>query len=585
MKLFRRSLPLPAFALLAATGGLVLPLTTARGQTPFTYQGKLENSGTPYTGNAAIRLSLYSLATGGTALAQETQGAVPVSNGIFTVTATAFAPTHFAGGAARWMEIAIGNGQGGYTTLTPRQPVTWSPMAMYAGTAGNVTGPLTASVSMPTAGTSLSFGNSVRQMLNLWGTEYGIGVQSATLYQRSYSDFSWFKGGSHNDNTNNPGTGGIETMRLTGGGSLIVAGTEGGYYLKNRTNAASSWALYADNTGGGADTFRLWSSAAGDRVTVDQSGKMTLSGALSTTAVTSGKITGTTDVPADFGITGIHFTATGAGGGLHGITGSANGYGVLGEGADGGYGGKFVANGNNGWAVYGVSDTGFAGYFGGKMKVTGAATFQNEVTAEGGNGGFAVKNRGDQTKRWVMYSRNSGSTDQLAFYSDTGGDVAALSPNGDMYLVGALSTTVLTIRGGADLAEPFDMTGPDEMEPGSVVVIDEENPGKLKLSHEACDTRVAGIISGAGGVKPGLRLHQEGVMEGDHHVALSGRVYVKADASTGAIRPGDLLTTSAKPGHAMKVTDHAASQGAILGKAMSKLDEGTGLVLTLVTLQ
>lgn len=86
-------------------------------------------------------------------------------------------------------------------------------------------------------------------------------------------------------------------------------------------------------------------------------------------------------------------------------------------------------------------------------------------------------------------------------------------------------------------------------------------------------------------MKPGLRLHQEGVMEGDHHVALGGRVYVKADAAFGKIKPGDLLTTSSTPGHAMKVKEHDQAQGAILGKAMSRLDEGTGLVLVLVTLQ
>jgi hypothetical protein len=68
-------------------------------------------------------------------------------------------------------------------------------------------------------------------------------------------------------------------------------------------------------------------------------------------------------------------------------------------------------------------------------------------------------------------------------------------------------------------------------------------------------------------------------------VALSGRVYVKADATPAAIRPGDLLTTSERPGHAMKVADHTRSQGAILGKAMSALKEGTGFVLVLVTLQ
>jgi hypothetical protein len=35
----------------------------------------------------------------------------------------------------------------------------------------------------------------------------------------------------------------------------------------------------------------------------------------------------------------------------------------------------------------------------------------------------------------------------------------------------------------------------------------------------------------------------------------------------------------------MKVSEHTRSQGAILGKAMSALNEGTGLVLVLVTLQ
>ena len=78
---------------------------------------------------------------------------------------------------------------------------------------------------------------------------------------------------------------------------------------------------------------------------------------------------------------------------------------------------------------------------------------------------------------------------------------------------------------------------------------------------------------------------QEGTLEAGQNVALTGRVYVQADASTGAIEPGDLLTTSDTPGHAMKVSDHAKAQGAILGKAMSALSEGKGMVLVLVTLQ
>ena len=45
-------------------------------------------------------------------------------------------------------------------------------------------------------------------------------------------------------------------------------------------------------------------------------------------------------------------------------------------------------------------------------------------------------------------------------------------------------------------------------------------------------------------------------------------------------------TTAAKPGHAMKVTDHGKAMGAVLGKAMTPLKQGeTGLVLVLVSLQ
>jgi len=44
-----------------------------------------------------------------------------------------------------------------------------------------------------------------------------------------------------------------------------------------------------------------------------------------------------------------------------------------------------------------------------------------------------------------------------------------------------------------------------------------------------------------------------------------------------------LLTTSDTPGHAMKVTDYPKAQGAIIGKAMSSLGQGRGLVLVLVS--
>jgi hypothetical protein len=149
---------------------------------------------------------------------------------------------------------------------------------------------------------------------------------------------------------------------------------------------------------------------------------------------------------------------------------------------------------------------------------------------------------------------------------------------------GRITTEVLEITGGADLVEGFD-TREEGLEPGSVMVIDAERAGELALSRAAYDTRVAGIVSGAGGIEPGLRMGQEGVASGDTLVALTGRVYVKASAENGAIRPGDRLTTSSTPGHAMRVADESRAPGAVIGKAMGALESGTGLVLVLVNLQ
>jgi hypothetical protein len=72
-------------------------------------------------------------------------------------------------------------------------------------------------------GTSLNFGNQARQMINLWAKDYGIGVQTNTLYQRSTYAFAWYKGGLHHDAYNNPGTG--KTLMLLTPAGLTVNGT------------------------------------------------------------------------------------------------------------------------------------------------------------------------------------------------------------------------------------------------------------------------------------------------------------------------------------------------------------------------
>jgi hypothetical protein len=151
--------------------------------------------------------------------------------------------------------------------------------------------------------------------------------------------------------------------------------------------------------------------------------------------------------------------------------------------------------------------------------------------------------------------------------------------------IGKAQVGTLEITGGSDLVEGFDTVDDKTSEPGTVVVIDAANAGKLRASHEPYDRKVAGVVSGAGGVQAGLRLGQEGVLDGKTPVAMTGRVYVKCSTENGAIQAGDLLTTSATRGRAMRATDDARANGAVIGKAMSTLESGNGLVLVLVNLQ
>ena len=76
--------------------------------------------------------------------------------------------------------------------------------------------------------------------------------------------------------------------------------------------------------------------------------------------------------------------------------------------------------------------------------------------------------------------------------------------------------------------------------------IDPDRPGELRVSDRAYDATVAGVISGAGGVKPGMLMGQRGTRaDGAHPVALTGRVYCHVDADYGSIKPGDLISLGA----------------------------------------
>ena len=107
--------------------------------TAFTYQGKLADAGNPANGIYDLRFTIYdALADGDAVGGPLTNAAVAVSNGLFTV------PLDFGAGAfsgeARWLEIGVRtNGSThDFTLLSPRQPLTPAPQALYASSAGSV---------------------------------------------------------------------------------------------------------------------------------------------------------------------------------------------------------------------------------------------------------------------------------------------------------------------------------------------------------------------------------------------------------------------------------------------------------------
>jgi hypothetical protein len=152
------------------------------------------------------------------------------------------------------------------------------------------------------------------------------------------------------------------------------------------------------------------------------------------------------------------------------------------------------------------------------------------------------------------------------------------------FVHGRLKTNVLEVL-GADISEKF-LSSEDKVEPGTVMEIDPEQPGKLRIAREAYSSRVAGVVSGAGDNPAGAVLGSFPGSENAPAIALSGRVWVRCDATADAIAAGNLLTTSSHPGFAMKASDRERSHGAVLGKAMTPLAQGErGLVLVLVNLQ
>jgi hypothetical protein len=139
---------------------------------------------------------------------------------------------------------------------------------------------------------------------------------------------------------------------------------------------------------------------------------------------------------------------------------------------------------------------------------------------------------------------------------------------------------------GGDYAESVNVSGGrGEYEPGDVLVIDPTSEGNFLKSSAPYSTAVTGIYSTKPGVIGRRQLSARTHMKEEVPMAMTGIVPTKVSAENGAIKPGDLLVTSSKPGYAMKGTDRNQMLGAVIGKAIGHLDSGVGVIEAVVTLQ
>jgi hypothetical protein len=536
--------------LVVSLGLMVWPVEVSEAapmSTAFTYQGRLIDANSVAEGQYDFEFKLYDSPADGNQLGSIIDvNELDVIDGYFTV-ALDFNDVGVFNGDARWLQIGVRPGGFNdpceYTVMEPRTELTPTPYALqtrgiFVDEAGNVgigtTEPGT-KLHVESGGAKAVFGkNTASGGIGVEGQARNFSGGGVGVYGKSYS-------------TDGIGVFGIAAMS-----------TGKNYGVYGQSQSPDGWAGYFHGHGHFSGNVGIGTTEPG--------AKLDIIGDLATRNPGSTPNGSQILLSSPQGNPGLIIQlGDGAGNRLNQwVTGvhSDESYYIQERGASGSQGTKHmvIASGGN----VGIGTTSPKT----KLHIEGGSD------ASLGGGGFLVTGSESGTNMVIddneIIARNNGNPSKLYLNKGSGNVVVS----------------VLEIIGGSDLAEPFEVAGAESIEPGMVVAIDSEHPGQLRIADKAYDRKVAGIVSGANGINPGMTMSQEGtVADGFLLVALTGRVYAWADASNGLIEPGDLLTTSDIPGHAMKVTDYSRAQGAILGKAMSSLDQGQGLVLVLVTLQ
>ena len=672
-----------AISLITFLSAIVSAQTTA-----FTFQGRLNTSGSPASGTYEMQFQLFDSVKGGAQIgATFTDPNVAVVNGVFTTTLD-FGAAAFDG-SARFVEIGVrtaGNPDP-FTTLAPRQTIKSAPYSIQSKNAATADALSANCVNCVTSGQIQSIdGSQVTGAIPPASVPMGSDnyIQNAAVFRGEGKD-----GGQPAARFNIGGNATVGSLDVNGPASFAAVGApavapagQGRIYFdsgSNKVKVSENGGAFVNLVGatgvsgsGTVNTIPLFSAGttlANSLITQNANGVqlpngvqlalgaqgnqvafgspngetgMSISGpaavnradvrfgpSIGNASINSLKLLiGPSGVPPSFG---IEVTPT--------LVKMPNGV-LLAAGAQGNQVSFGSPNGETGMTIAGATGRADVRFDGITLKLnagpagsppangitintTGGAT----VTGLNGDGAVLTARhssldsyiivdatsvarnsvlafRKNNFNRWLMFADNvsetggnAGSDFRLDAYSNTGGiathlfvkrstgnvGIGTTNPVAKLHVIGTTRTSVVEVTGGSDLAEKFSFSEP--VKPGMVVAIDPKNAGKLTLARGAYNRRVAGIISGANNLSVGMLLPDLADGNTAQPVALSGRVWVYADAGKAGIKPGDLLTSSQTPGHAMKVTNHRRANGSIIGKAMTELKTGTGLVLVLVSLQ
>ena len=350
----------------------------------FTYQGSLDKSGVPTSATCNFRFQLFdSLASGSPVGPTLTPAVTLLENGQFSVPLD-FGPGIFDGNN-RWLEIAVQcPGDPGFTTLSPRQPITAAPYALYALSgvgggsglalpfAGAVTAPSQdafrvqnnaagspnsavhgVSVSSASGGTGAVFGEATATSggaLAVYGLATAspggtgvVGKGGATggwfEAMATTGDFSGLYGVTHTSTGsaggvkginyattgNTTGTWGVATSSPTGTGVAGIGSATGGYFVSNATSGGDFAGVYGvANTANGVKG----TSTSG----IGVFGLASTNHGVQGTSTSGSGVVGSSS--ANDGIEGYTYTTSGTHAGVYGNSASTNlnSAGVRGEG-------------------------------------------------------------------------------------------------------------------------------------------------------------------------------------------------------------------------------------------------------------